>query len=417
MIYYLDGIEKKGPLTKEEIKILNLNTETLVYSDEWGNWKKIKELPELLNYLSEVDINKKESSIESNKNESEIIIKPFFVYLILFLLALTLAFVTISIQKKLDYKEMSNKIDNYFGDNQSIADFNFDAINGEFRKLKKGTLLKDIFTDDIGFEKEIHVYNKNDYSPTKTEIFKIVANAKKYKDWDKIVDYFDVESKPTTRNLSILRKETDDKFTFNVVTFLDMAYLVPEYTLKNFGFDVKVKYSNYRPSINMAYNNAALYLIENKGATHVRESENKIWSFPDIESEFYKIENLFPKYQELPSGDLLKSYSERVGNENLKIYNMEAENGDYTYLSFMNKESMKKYEESYQLTYNRYMTDNASIYDDKSIVWYCEMTNRYQIEEKEYVFYKQILIYTILIFVILNIIYFIRNNKKRIKFL
>jgi hypothetical protein len=85
MIYYLEGSQSKGPFTKEELKQLNLNNETLVYSIEWNSWKKINELPELLNFLTSDNFQIKDLSKESNLKDESIIIKPFFVYLSLLL--------------------------------------------------------------------------------------------------------------------------------------------------------------------------------------------------------------------------------------------------------------------------------------------------------------------------------------------
>lgn len=417
MIYYLEGSEKKGPFSKQEFKKLNLNTETLVYSDEWKSWQKIKELPELLIYLSTNEFEKKEISRKSNIKEEAIIIKPVFIYFSLLLTSLLLAFIFVNIRKKSDFTDIENKINNYFDGKQSIADFDFDGIDGVFRKLSREPFYNDLLNDEVGFKKEKQVFDKNGNNPNKITFFKSVANVTKYKDWNKIVDYYDVECTSTSRNLSIIRKETDTKFTFNNIVFLDMAYFVPEYVSYDYGYGVSGIKPSYRPSVNKAYNDAALFLIEDKGANYIKESENKIWSFDQIENDFYEIGNIYPKYIEQPAEYMLESFSKKEGNQGLEIYNLSKENDEYTFMSFADKESFVKYKPSYQLTYDRYMTENANISDNKSIVWYCESTNRYQIEEKENVFYKQLAIYTAVIFLILNLIYFFMKNKKKIKFI
>lgn len=239
---------------------------------------------------------------------------------------------------------------------------------------------------------------------------------KKYEDWNKIVDYFDIECKSTSRNLSIIRKETETEFILNNIVFLDMAYFVPEYVSYNYGYGVSGKNPTYRPSVNKAYNDAALFLIEDKGANYVKESENKIWSFDQIETDFYEIGSIYPIYIEQPAEYELESLSEKEGYQGLRIYNPSKENDEYTFMSFADKESFEKYNPSYQLTYDLYMTDNANISDSKSIVWYCEITNRYQIVEKETFFYKQLAIYAVTIFLLFSFIYFILKNKNKIKF-
>lgn len=414
MIYYLDGSAKKGPYSKEELKELNLNTETLVYSDKWKNWQKIKEIPELLDYLSNTHLEEYEIPIKINAEQPTITVKPIFIHLCIIISAAILSYIFVSLMKKQDYEKITNEVNNFFSGNQSIADIDVSGVEGEFRKLSRNPFYKDILTDEVGFEKEKDVYDKNGNNPQKITFFKEIANATKYKDWIKIVDYFDVESRSTSRNLSIIRKESDSKFTFNNIVFLDMAYFVPEYVAYDYGYGVSGKNPSYRPSVNKAYNDAALFLIEDKGVNYVKESSNKIWSFDQIESDFYKIGSLYPKYLEHPAEYMLEEYSKR--NEGLRIYNSSKENDEYTFMSFSDKDSEKKFNLSYQFTYDRYMTSNANISDSQSIVWYCEMTNRYHIEEKENIFYKQILIYSPILILLLNIIYFIFKNRKKIKF-
>src|SRR5690606_11828193 len=64
--YYLDGLEKKGPYTVEELKVRNLKPETLVFSEEMENWKPIKEIESLNLALFEDKIFKNESQVEES---------------------------------------------------------------------------------------------------------------------------------------------------------------------------------------------------------------------------------------------------------------------------------------------------------------------------------------------------------------
>ena len=49
--YYLEGIEKRGPYTKGEMKEQVLKPETLVLSEGMENWLPIKQIPELNEYI------------------------------------------------------------------------------------------------------------------------------------------------------------------------------------------------------------------------------------------------------------------------------------------------------------------------------------------------------------------------------
>ena len=49
--YYLQGKEKLGPFSLNELKIKSLTTETFVWYDGLENWQKLKDIPELYEAL------------------------------------------------------------------------------------------------------------------------------------------------------------------------------------------------------------------------------------------------------------------------------------------------------------------------------------------------------------------------------
>ena len=68
--YYLDGIEKKGPYEKEELKNYNINAETLVFFEGLSNWKPIKDIPELNSYLFEIVLANDTNDFKNNLEEA-----------------------------------------------------------------------------------------------------------------------------------------------------------------------------------------------------------------------------------------------------------------------------------------------------------------------------------------------------------
>jgi hypothetical protein len=48
--YYLDGIEKKGPYTLEEIISRNLSSDTMIYREDKTNWLALSDFDELNHY-------------------------------------------------------------------------------------------------------------------------------------------------------------------------------------------------------------------------------------------------------------------------------------------------------------------------------------------------------------------------------
>ena len=46
--YYLhNGQENIGPFDKEELRVQKINKDTLVWADDWNEWKKAREIDEL----------------------------------------------------------------------------------------------------------------------------------------------------------------------------------------------------------------------------------------------------------------------------------------------------------------------------------------------------------------------------------
>lgn len=49
--YYLEGAEKMGPFTLEELKAQKINRSTKIWRNPWSDWKPAWQIPELSEYL------------------------------------------------------------------------------------------------------------------------------------------------------------------------------------------------------------------------------------------------------------------------------------------------------------------------------------------------------------------------------
>ena len=425
MIYFLSGINKLGPYSVEELKNLNLASNTLVYSDEWGSWQKIEDLPKLYSQLKNNTPNTNSQTLKSNKNamKSEIVIKPIFFIFLSFFLSFIISLCITLYQRKLSLNDINIKINKCFENDNSIADYGIEGVNeGQFHKLKNHEIEwfngEKQLTDEVGFYKTKTVYDITGNIPKDSTFFKTVANIKNYDNWNKITDYYDIECGKSDRSLSILKKTSDSDFSFNYVTFLDMAYYIPEYKSYDYGYGVSGKTPTYRPSLNEVYSDAALFLIEDSGAKYVKGSENNIWKFQDIETDFYKIGENYPFYIPFTLSAGLEMICRNDQYKNMDLFSFSKENGDYTYQSFNNEKDHREYQNSsFSYTYKKYITDNANVFDSNTIVWYCETTNNYHVEEKIIIFYKYLAIYTLIGFVIFISLYQIKRNFKRFKFI
>lgn len=428
MIYILDGLEKKGPYTQKELKELNLSVDTLVFSEEWGQWKKIEDLPMLKSYITSNNDTYKQTKNEEEKtkNSGTSKINLFLISSILMLLSIGISFIFTSIMRNRSYEEIKNITESFFQGKEAIGEFESIGENsGQFHKLiplstylKKDNGIRLFSAPEIGFIKTKNIYSENYNSFIDTTFFKIIGDYEKNKKLTKIVDYFDIENEKEDRNLTILKKEINQRFSFKNITFLDMGYFVPEAEHYDYGYGVKGYISNHRPSVTKAYSDAAIFLLNEEGATHLKGSNDKLWSFDNIETEYYKISLDYPYKNEFPLGPLLELYSKRDEYKNLNLLSFSNENGDYTYDSFQSEEEKFK-KPWFTSTRNMYMTDNSAITDSKCIVWFCESTNHYIIEEKKQKFYQKWAIYTsglfiafILLFLILK---YLRGSNLSLK--
>jgi hypothetical protein len=67
--YYLDGLERKGPYKKEELKDKSLTLESLIFSEDQNKWISLEKMTELKEYLFE--INKQENDNKIIEDNSE----------------------------------------------------------------------------------------------------------------------------------------------------------------------------------------------------------------------------------------------------------------------------------------------------------------------------------------------------------
>ncbi|MEI9933987.1 MAG: hypothetical protein WDM71_03880 [Ferruginibacter sp.] len=183
------------------------------------------------------------------------------------------------------------------------------------------------------------------------------------------------ESKPLS-GFDVVRLEKNSS-TYNITESWsgDMAYKVTDL-------------STDPPTVYKCYEEAAIFLTaERSDSSYVTGAYNKILSFPDIETDFYSIDQDYPKY--------------------IRVFNKIRENIDDS--------------NSIDLTNNLNITDATSINDasvdnEKWKVWYRSITNSYSIEEKDSVFNKRWLLYSIISIILITLSFQGFRFRKRITF-
>lgn len=422
MIFYLHGSEKLGPYSYEDFTNLKLDSKTLVYSEDWGSWQKLCDVPQLNVSLNEslekaININ---SPLITKTIKKPIVIKPIYIYLMLLIISIFISYIFIYNKKSNCLEEIKIQTEKIFNGKNSIAEYRINNLqNGKLYKLLQNKIKLNeqlsINSDEIGFLKSKTVYDTTGNNSKDTIFFKTVGSVNRFKKWKQIVDYFD-NNKLTIydgASLTLLRKKSETEFRFTRMEFQDMAYLVPEYKSYDYGYSGKL--ATYRPTIENAYKEAAEFIIQEEESKYEKGNDDKIYGFENIENDLYEIGANLTYHDIYPIGDL---YAEKLNRKHgYELFSFAKENSKYTYCSkFVYNEKVNfvnQFVGNIQITNNKYVTENANISDSQTIVWYSQVTNNLVIIEKKNKFYTFLGTYAISIFIFLVIIYNILKNLKR----
>ena len=160
--YYLDGIKKKGPFTKEELLKFDLSNKVLVWKEGFEDWKKLGDVLEFSTKLPppipQQIINKR---LQSQRNLR--IILTILVFIICCSLTLLISHYSVETQKKRYYNDISNHIDKILNGNS----FAFDGINitvdGHF--MNYDSIESIIFKPSKKLD-ELYGFDENDRKPS-----------------------------------------------------------------------------------------------------------------------------------------------------------------------------------------------------------------------------------------------------------
>ncbi len=323
--YYLDGKEQKGPFTIDELKRAKLKHDTLVWSEDFDNWKPAGEVDELKDALKKAPppppiidnpnvINKAkaiEDSIETNVLVEDSNVKSWVTFkiwlLILGLIGIALAtsFVIINNKKKKLKSEIYSKIDNILGGKTVILDGSISLTQGELKETNYGKQSKD--------------KGDNPFSSFFTEW------------WEKEKMYTIYTASGGGFTIKKLTKQYDDGFDIETIYSGDMGYKKPsgryipaEYYTDAWGDRVKLSdgyYSNnYRLSVRECYREAFEYFTSEDKMSPGSYSPGKlidITNFPDIRNEYYYMDNTQPK--QYTSSSVFSSEWESSGDHGANI--------------------------------------------------------------------------------------------------
>jgi GYF domain 2 len=395
--YYLEGIEKKGPYTVEEIKSRGLSGETLIFREDKNNWHPLSVFEELIK-TEKTDLNPSENFSEENspKND-EIKIPNYLIYIAMLVVSTGIAILLTYFQQKNDYNKISQEINDIFKGKKSVSDYITDDDIEE-----KGDLFKVVY----------HSENKSDlinWHDAYVEANGIILSSKPYKNESDHDSYFyknELKQWNLFKNLNqyFVKSDYPDGFTvlnlwrsddsFTVVSYYggDMAYKVPaktHYSGTNYGYFTTPGYdiSSNRPSIKTCYEEAAEFIANGeKDSSYVPDTYLKILGFNlgRYESDFYEIKQ---------TGDEYVKWRDTI--------HVIRPNGDRTYVINKNKITAST------------SKDDGYVQNSQWIVWYKSFHNTYSLQTKKWAFFIYSSIYSVVLFLLFLIVYFVFKNKKR----
>lgn len=260
--YYLDGADKKGPYSREEIIELNLSDETLIFSDELNKWIPYQDLQEFKSTVEKIKIEPKVS-----KTKKKSILSNILVLLFLIVSASGTAYYLTEDFKKKDYKKLESKVNAVFNGKDEICDYTKSGVKGKLEKAK--------YYDEF--------WGK--------------LTTKKDNEDKELYEYFRCESGGWT--VYTLKKLTHGYDLIESYS-TDMGFKVPESTYHkgtDYGYYSSPGYSipTYRGSVQNAYNEAMEYIsVEKEDKSYVAGSLNKIITFDELYSDLHYIGNVEP---------------------------------------------------------------------------------------------------------------------------
>lgn len=404
--YYLDGIDKLGPYSLEEILSRNLSPDTMIYREDKTNWLALSDFEEL-NPIATIESDDviipmadeaKVDERDTITNDQVKIKLPKHIILILFMVAsIGIAALITYFQQKNDYKKINEELNTLFKGKSTISDYVYD--DKEYGQLYDVVYhaadTKDpIFgSDNFVAADNIRLASEPYRDTSKTDNY---LNNKEIKNWElfKNLKQYYIRGSYIWDGFSAKQLSRSED-TFTVVHFLggDMAYKVPEKIFKSGtdfgsfstpGFDIPT----YRPSIKNCYKGAAEFLTkEDKDSSYVPGSHSKIFDFELglYKNDFYETKLIGDKYY--------------YWVDTIRIIRP---NGERSYVIDNNKITSST---------SRY---DACVFNSDWIVWYKSYSNSFSLEPKKWAFLIYFSIYSTIGIILSIIIYFIIKNRKRI---
>jgi hypothetical protein len=396
--YYLDGLDKKGPYNSEEIKARNLNIETLIFKDGASNWSPLSNFPELLQPVILQENNDAANSADISKDnevtKTKIRIPVFLVITLGVSICIGSSYAIVHFERLHDLQSFKNEIDNLFKGKTAISDYSYTTTSGEIYKVFLSGFLGLKSEEKNIVKTEKHTLSYKPFLKEGAKDYEVQQYNKELKEWNdfkELVEYYEADK--YTGFTALRLEKYYDKYTIEDFWSGDMAYKVSEYKhypgynsnyYSSPGYDLPTN----RPSVSEAYKEAVKFLtVENEDKSYEAGSFSTISAFPHKESNFYEIEQDYPRYS---------YYSDTIFVE----WRPNEQRGHQINYGKISRNTSRK---------------DASVFNGYWIVWYKSYKNKYSIKERDSVFTKKVSLYSIALSIGFISLFYIFRYWKRIQ--
>ncbi|MDY0143335.1 MAG: GYF domain-containing protein [Bacteroidales bacterium] len=263
--YYLQGADKIGPISEDELLALNLNPETLIFGGELTSWTPFREF---IGKSENIELQGEGTNESNSQKEAEepkikkIKISEKRLLIIGFLVSILISFLYIQNKKSNDFTLFQSKIDNVFHGKTEICDYKKQNIKGKLRKSNADDKLDD---ED-----------------------------------KKLVEIFELENGGFI--VYKLTKKTNNKYEQTIIKSKNLGYKVPSQTYEPGLWGLFGYYSStHRGEVKDVYRQAMEYLSSDK-KTYEEGSLDNIKYFRFIKTDFYQLKTDYSNWGSSQSG-------------------------------------------------------------------------------------------------------------------
>lgn len=305
--YYIDGKEQKGPYSIEQLKTVGLKRDTLVWTEDFENWKAVWEVEELKILLKKTpppppifdDSSKLTIEIKNEKEEdTKVLVEDsnvkflvtfkIYTFSVFIIGAAILGAFLFSNSKKNELKaEIYNRIENIFDGKSVVLDGTFSLTQGEL--------------EDTGFNEKKSKLKKTWSLNYIDSFFLDDTFSQQWWERDKLYTIF--KSTYGGFTIKMITKRYPDGYDLETIESGDMGYKKPasKYVQPEYwnGYKLSDGYysNNYRLPIRECYSQAYEFFTKDDRKSPGAYSPGKyvdITNFPDISNKYYYMSNREP---------------------------------------------------------------------------------------------------------------------------